>query len=350
MARLQLLHGRLQRNRLKLCLVPVAVTSTAGLLLGGKHFPVLTPMHVMFIVQVLLAYGAQSVAVEEYRPDGAREQVRPSVFLCRICCVTPVEPCGGACTGSGPASYLRLADRAFPPRPHISPRRKSLLTSTPRGGCGTAAPWWPTSLQRWGHCATVTAWRGHLALFVAAMAPTLPASHGSLPATMLPAQPLMGRPSPSSPCIVQEVAAAGLLEATAADFGLSHQHVTVEAVRTQDWEQSIKVGWLVCTLRCWGRTADLATLLLLLLLRPAVRDAVAWRAATLRRQVRLCSVLRCCGGPYMYRHACADLGAVTPGVRAACAGIPTLPASHAAGLGAGPAGALWALMGTSAAG
>ena len=44
------------------------------------------------------------------------------------------------------------------------------------------------------------------------------------------------------PCAVQEVAAAGLLEATAADFGLSHQHVTVEAVRTQDWEQSIKVG------------------------------------------------------------------------------------------------------------
>lgn len=25
--------------------------------------------------QVLLAYGAQSVAVEEYRPDGAHEQV-----------------------------------------------------------------------------------------------------------------------------------------------------------------------------------------------------------------------------------------------------------------------------------
>ncbi|PRW20360.1 ribosomal L11 methyltransferase isoform B [Chlorella sorokiniana] len=38
----------------------------------------------------------------------------------------------------------------------------------------------------------------------------------------------------------EEVGAAGLLETTAADFGLSHQHVTVEAVRTQDWEQSIK--------------------------------------------------------------------------------------------------------------
>lgn len=46
----------------------------------------------------------------------------------------------------------------------------------------------------------------------------------------------------------------------------------------------------------------------------------------------------------MYRHACAELGAVGPGVRAACAGIPTLPASHATGLGAGPAGALRALL------
>ena len=68
---------------------------------------------------------------------------------------------------------------------------------------------------------------------------------------------------------MQEVAAAGLLETTAADFGLSHQHVTVEAVRTQDWEQSIKVGWPT-HFGCWGRTADLLSLLLLLLLPPAV--------------------------------------------------------------------------------
>lgn len=55
-----------------------------------------------------------------------------------------------------------------------------------------------------------------------------------------------GAPQPRQHALLlddkQEVAAAGLLEATAADFGLSHQHVTVEAVRTQDWEQSIKVS------------------------------------------------------------------------------------------------------------
>ncbi|KAI7836968.1 hypothetical protein COHA_009152 [Chlorella ohadii] len=88
------------------------------------------------VAEVLLAYGAQSVAVEEYRPDGAREQ---EIF----------------------------ADE------HAEGRV-------------------------WDRC-----------IVVAYFPP-------------------------------EEVAAAGLLETTAADFGLSHQHVSVEAVRTQDWEQSIK--------------------------------------------------------------------------------------------------------------
>lgn len=93
---------------------------------------------------MLLAYGAQSTAVEEYRPTGSTEQV-PGVGC---------SAGGGAASEQGSKAgavelsfMLQLPTLLYSPSPLPCCRRSS-RTSTPRGACGTAAPSSPGSPQR----------------------------------------------------------------------------------------------------------------------------------------------------------------------------------------------------------
>jgi hypothetical protein len=173
---------------------------------------------------VLLAYGAQSVAVEEFRPAGGPEQVR---FRCL--------PAAGPCCLCGRQRWLLCVAR---------PR----LGGRGRGACTMGSPAQPRLLL-----ATL----GLLSCLHAIMtnvAQEIFADDG-------------GRVWDRCSVVAYfppELDGGAILSSAAADFGLGAAAAAaeVEAVRAQDWEQSIKVwrpwgcaaplpSW--AELRCWRR-------------------------------------------------------------------------------------------------
>ena len=143
------------------------------------------------------------------------------------------------------------------PALHLLPAcgcRRSLLTSTQMAGCGTAAQWWPTFLQRQAshlaaHRRRVLAWQQHgrVRKWLAPLAMTQCAAKRQ---ALAEAEQHTSQHAPAAPPAPAQEDGAGLLAATAADFGLADRRQLVEEVRTQDWEQSIKVGWCLCARAC----------------------------------------------------------------------------------------------------
>lgn len=179
------------------------------------------------VAEVLLAYGAQSVAVEEFQPAGGPEQVISLGLYALHTLHRRVLIChhhGGM-------------QRAL--------RRRYLLTMA--AAFGTGAPWWLTFRQRQGMqlCGggRLLGRRGQLCPGLAAAADLQwqPAS-GSAWLSLI--EPVL-----TAGCsFVVQLDGGAILASAADDYGLSAAAaaVQVEAVRTQDWEQSIKVGRCSC--------------------------------------------------------------------------------------------------------
>lgn len=141
------------------------------------------------VAEVLLAYGAQSTAVEEYRPAGAAEQ---ELFH---------DDAWAEGGGAGGRVWDRCTVVAYMP-PDVSEK----------GG----------------------AWRGLLLSLLAAACCSLACPRcAACPSSQLarPAFPLS-----------KQLDGGEVLASTAADFGLSQLQRLVEEVRTQDWEQSIRAS------------------------------------------------------------------------------------------------------------
>lgn len=159
-----------------------------------------------------------------------------------------------------PAHLLTCLYNSCPSRPY----RRSLLMNMQRGGYGTAVPWLPTSRQRWaglrksGACLSIAAAglpgappkcmprlpcfpiaRLRRILRISAFAVSNAKQFQQLHLCML------GWLNPAFKSFIWPIVqsdAGAILEAAAEDFGLADRQRSVEAVRTQDWEQSIKAS------------------------------------------------------------------------------------------------------------
>jgi hypothetical protein len=186
------------------------------------------------VAEVLLAYGAQSSAVEEFSPAGGAEQVRA--------CVRVGGQAGDA--GQNLSMAWHALGRLAPSLCFLPCIPTALLPCLPRRPslpCPSAHP---------------------SALPVCFLPAPLPCP-APLPACS------SARPAPAACPLLQEIFAdehasgrvwdrctvvawfppeedaAAVLASTATDFGLGQLQRSVEEVRTQDWEQSIRVsGWV----------------------------------------------------------------------------------------------------------